>query len=261
MWPDGEHASSAEWKVTSELADDGVTHRKTHLTATDKAGHVRHELEADVFRVEPGPAGHRAATTIVNEGLARWTYQGRTGYGISEYLHQLDAEARPVVPIGGTRDSSVGTCMKGSTMRDVKDRVAVVTGAASGIGWPLAHRFAAEGMHSCARRHRGPTRLLEAAARRSMATGVEVLAVPTDVVARRLRRPSGRRAYWTLRHGPRRLQQRRRSRHSGDPAARSWEAPLADWDWTIGVNLMGRRPRRPGVRAPHARWAATRATS
>jgi len=32
----------------------------------------------------------RLGVTIVNEGLARWTYEGRTGYGISEYLHQLD---------------------------------------------------------------------------------------------------------------------------------------------------------------------------
>ena len=38
-------------------------------------------------------------STIVNEGLARWTYEGRTGYGIAEYLHQLDADGRPVVPI------------------------------------------------------------------------------------------------------------------------------------------------------------------
>ena len=58
-----------------------------------------HEPHADVFRVSPGPAGVRPDATIVNEGLARWSYEGRTGYGISEYLHQLDANARPVVPI------------------------------------------------------------------------------------------------------------------------------------------------------------------
>jgi len=58
-----------------------------------------HELDADVFRVSPGPAGIRPDATIVNEGLARWTYEGRTGHGISEYLHQLDSNARPVVPI------------------------------------------------------------------------------------------------------------------------------------------------------------------
>jgi hypothetical protein len=98
VWRDGAHESIAEWKVTSDLADDGITHRLTHVVATDKAGRA-HALEADVFRVEPGPAGIRPNATIVNEGLARWTYEGRTGTGISEYLHQLDADAKPVVPI------------------------------------------------------------------------------------------------------------------------------------------------------------------
>jgi hypothetical protein len=45
-----------------------------------------------------------AGGTLVNEGLARWTYDDprgadRTGYGICEYLHQLDAAGRPVVPV------------------------------------------------------------------------------------------------------------------------------------------------------------------
>jgi hypothetical protein len=35
----------------------------------------------------------------VNEGLARWTYEGQVGWGISEYLHQLDGDGRPKVPI------------------------------------------------------------------------------------------------------------------------------------------------------------------
>jgi hypothetical protein len=98
VWKDGEHASIQEWDVTSELEDDGVTHKATHVKATDKLGRV-HSLDADVLRVEPGKAGVRPNATIVNEGLARWHHDGRTGYGISEYLHQLDADARPVVPI------------------------------------------------------------------------------------------------------------------------------------------------------------------
>ena len=97
VWPDGEHSSIQEWKVRTEVADDGVTHTATHVHATDKRGRV-HELDADVFRVSPGPGRDRPDTTIVNEGLARWTYEGRTGYGISEYLHQLDASARPGRP-------------------------------------------------------------------------------------------------------------------------------------------------------------------
>lgn len=98
VWKDGEHASIAQWKVTSELEADGVTHKSTRVLATDKRDRT-HELRADILRVEPGAAGVRANATIVNEGLAKWTYEGREGYGISEYLHQLDGDARPVVPI------------------------------------------------------------------------------------------------------------------------------------------------------------------
>ena len=58
-------------------------------------------LRGDVLRV--ADIG-RAGGTMVNEGLARWTYEDpdggdRTGYGICEYLHQLDDGGRPVVPV------------------------------------------------------------------------------------------------------------------------------------------------------------------
>ena len=37
VWRDGEHESIAEWRVTSELADDGVTHR-THVRHRARQG-------------------------------------------------------------------------------------------------------------------------------------------------------------------------------------------------------------------------------
>jgi hypothetical protein len=98
VWKDERTESIATWDVSSELEDDGITHRKTHVIATDKSGY-RHELDADVLRVEPGARAIRPNTTIVNEGLATWSYEGRVGTGISEYLHQLDGDAQPVVPI------------------------------------------------------------------------------------------------------------------------------------------------------------------
>ena len=97
-WLDGSLRSIVEWQLKTELEDDGVTHRANRVVAVDKEGD-RHELQGDMLRVEPGGRGVKAGTTIVNEGLARWTYGGQTGYGISEYLHQLDQAARPVVPI------------------------------------------------------------------------------------------------------------------------------------------------------------------
>ncbi len=100
VW-DGDRATSVrEWDVRTELADDGVTQRVVHLEVHDKKGRI-YPLRGDVMRVaDIGQAGG----TMVNEGLARWTYaepagRTRTGYGICEYLHQLDDGGRPVVPV------------------------------------------------------------------------------------------------------------------------------------------------------------------
>jgi hypothetical protein len=98
VWRDGEHSSIREWDVRSELADDGITHRVSHVRATDKLGRV-HELRADVFRVAPHRMQTEKGGSVLNEGLARWTYEGRTGWGISEYLHTLDAAGKPQIPI------------------------------------------------------------------------------------------------------------------------------------------------------------------
>jgi hypothetical protein len=101
VWDGSRATSVAEWRVRTELEDDAVTHRVVHLEVADKSGRT-FPLRGDVLRVAPiGQAGG----TLVNEGLARWTYEGaadggpRTGYGIAEYLHQLDDGGRPVVPV------------------------------------------------------------------------------------------------------------------------------------------------------------------
>jgi hypothetical protein len=100
VWDGGRATSVAEWRVRTELAEDGVTHKVTHLEVLDKKDRT-YALRGDLLRVaDVGQAGG----TLVNEGLARWTYADpagttRTGYGIAEYLHQLDDAGRPVVPI------------------------------------------------------------------------------------------------------------------------------------------------------------------
>ncbi len=100
VWDGARAVSVAEWRVRTELEADGVTHRVVHLDVLDKEGRT-FALRGDVLRVANiGQAG----STLVNEGLARWTYEDpagatRTGYGICEYLHQLDDGGRPVVPV------------------------------------------------------------------------------------------------------------------------------------------------------------------
>src|SRR5579862_4361097 len=96
VWKNGAHGSIEEWRVKTELEADGVTQKVCHVLAVEKNG-VEHELRADLLRVAPG--GGTKNGTVVNEGLARWTYEGVTGTGIAEYLHQFDAEGRTRVPI------------------------------------------------------------------------------------------------------------------------------------------------------------------
>jgi hypothetical protein len=98
VWRDGTATSVAEWRVRTELAGDDLTQRVVHLSVLDKAGRS-HELRGDLLRVAPLARAGRNGGTLVNEGLTRWTYEGRSGTGIAEYLHQLDANGRPVTPI------------------------------------------------------------------------------------------------------------------------------------------------------------------
>jgi NAD(P)-dependent dehydrogenase (short-subunit alcohol dehydrogenase family) len=118
-------------------------------------------------------------------------------------------------------------------MDQLRDRVAVVTGAAGGIGLALCERFAAEGMR-VVMADVDPGRLETAAEGVAAETGADVLAVATDAsrwepveaLARRARERFG--AVHVLcnnagvtRPGP------------------IWEAALDEWEWLLAVNLTG----------------------
>lgn len=117
-------------------------------------------------------------------------------------------------------------------MRDFEGKVAVVTGAASGIGRALAGRCAREGMKLVlADIEEGA---LDRAAEELRAEGASVLAVPTDVSeAAELRAL----AQSTLdRFGSVHLL----FNNAGVTAPGSiWESADADWEWVIGVDLWG----------------------
>jgi NAD(P)-dependent dehydrogenase (short-subunit alcohol dehydrogenase family) len=112
-------------------------------------------------------------------------------------------------------------------------RVAVVTGAASGIGLGLAERFAAEGMHVVMADVEEP--VLSKAAAQLAEGGASVLPVVTDVADRaavEALRDAAVSAFGAVHvvcnnagvagpHGP------------------LWECPPGEWDWVLGVNLGG----------------------
>ena len=119
-------------------------------------------------------------------------------------------------------------------MREFRDRVAVVTGAASGIGRGLAERFASEGMRVVLADVEQPA-LDQTASEIAAASGAEVLTVRTDV--------SKRDEFEALAE---KTMQRFGAVHVfcnkavvGGTGGLSWETPYAGWEWTLGVNLWG----------------------
>jgi NAD(P)-dependent dehydrogenase (short-subunit alcohol dehydrogenase family) len=117
-------------------------------------------------------------------------------------------------------------------MQEFRDKVAVVTGAASGIGRGLAARCVKEGMKVVLADVEEPA--LQQAAEELRAAGGRVLAVHTDVskakgvaaLARQTLDAFG--AVHLL------------CNNAGVAAGGSiWESTLADWEWVMGVNLWG----------------------
>jgi NAD(P)-dependent dehydrogenase (short-subunit alcohol dehydrogenase family) len=117
-------------------------------------------------------------------------------------------------------------------MQDLAGKVAVITGAASGIGLALSRRLGADGMRVMMADVEEPA--LAAAAQGLVAEGIEVASTVTDVsdadsvdvLARATLRRFGAVHVVCNNAGVSR----------GGPA---WDVPLPMWDWIVGVNIFG----------------------
>ena len=117
-------------------------------------------------------------------------------------------------------------------MKEFKDKVALVTGAASGIGFALADRFASVGMKVVLADIEEPA--LDAAERSLRSKGAPTLAVRTDVSKAADVEELARRAYEKF--GAVHVLCNNAGVGGGGPV---WEMSLEDWQWVLGVNLWG----------------------
>jgi NAD(P)-dependent dehydrogenase (short-subunit alcohol dehydrogenase family) len=117
-------------------------------------------------------------------------------------------------------------------MDELRGKVAVVTGAASGIGYALAERFVAEGMKVVLADINDDG--VEAAAGQLEERGAEVLAVPVDVSQRQQVQELELRA--VQRFGAVHVL----CNNAGVLVpGRAWSFSPEEWDWLLGVNLGG----------------------
>ncbi|MCC7362755.1 MAG: SDR family NAD(P)-dependent oxidoreductase [Dehalococcoidia bacterium] len=122
-------------------------------------------------------------------------------------------------------------------MQDFEGRVAVVTGAASGMGLAFSQKFAAEGMKVVlADIEAEPLAMAEGAIK---AKGGDVLAVRTDVMSEADVNALADAAF--ARYGNVHILCNNAGVTASASSLRSrpWEVPLSDWEWTFGVNFMG----------------------
>jgi NAD(P)-dependent dehydrogenase (short-subunit alcohol dehydrogenase family) len=119
-------------------------------------------------------------------------------------------------------------------MQDFPGKVAVVTGAASGIGLALATRFASEGMCVVLADVEQPA--LEAAVTRLRQQEYDVLGVVTDVSSASAVEELAQKTLAT--YGGVHVLCNNAGVGGGFTTA-IWESSLKDWQWTMGVNLWG----------------------
>jgi NAD(P)-dependent dehydrogenase (short-subunit alcohol dehydrogenase family) len=117
-------------------------------------------------------------------------------------------------------------------VRELRDRVAVITGAAGALGTALAQRCAAQGMRLAIADIDASA--LAATERALKAAGASVVSLPVDVsqLAEVKAFAELTLSAWGAAH----LVCNNAGVATTGPV---WEATVADWDWVLGVNLRG----------------------
>jgi NAD(P)-dependent dehydrogenase (short-subunit alcohol dehydrogenase family) len=120
-------------------------------------------------------------------------------------------------------------------VKELKGRVAVVTGGASGIGRGMAEAFAAQGMKLVLADVEEPA--LAATTQELKGGGADVIGVRCDVTSPKSVAELAERAL--AQHGAVHVVCNNAGVAGAANMGALWELPLADWEWVLGVNTWG----------------------
>ena len=96
---DGAYEPIVDARIESDWTEEGLYHERIRATARTRSGEEL-AIAGTVLNLVPlrnrrtSPDGEELMTRI-SEGMTEWTLDGRTGYGLSEYLDQI-VDGRPV---------------------------------------------------------------------------------------------------------------------------------------------------------------------
>jgi hypothetical protein len=90
VWHKGKCSGLASWDLKNTFDESGVGGKHLELTLRTESGET-FDVSGDVMVNIPLKNEEGRFVTMVNEGRARFQWQGHTGYGVSEFLEQLKA--------------------------------------------------------------------------------------------------------------------------------------------------------------------------
>lgn len=88
VFRDGVSCPLRRVELETEFEGDGLTQKTLRFKITDTGGRTI-EVRGEALTVAPLKLDARGHRTLINEALTEYCLEGETGYGISEYLHQV----------------------------------------------------------------------------------------------------------------------------------------------------------------------------
>ncbi len=95
---DGALRGLREVRLRTETEPGTYLQKSVDLTVVDEIG-TENSMSAEILQLAPLPGVRGKVQAVVCSSIARFKWGTRTGFGVVEYLHQLDSEGQPVLSI------------------------------------------------------------------------------------------------------------------------------------------------------------------